>query len=587
MKKYRHIFVSIIAVFLVVSMAQSVASALDGSEQKDDYPTNGRLTTDDKFGELVKEQGGIVVEEKEYIEINGERVGPDDPFLQWIKEQEWEVVENHTDNDNEKVFSGALANNQLKRQEWIDKFYSKDPSAFLIVSEYDAFKKLSDKIVAGISGDYQKVYAIHDWVCSNIYYDFPAYTGGTTYRFDDGSVSWQGNQVSISADEFWEYSHMSKFDRLMTYKRGLCASYADTFEDLVRAQGIPCITVTGIANGMGGPAPHAWNEVYVNDKWINVDTTFDSNCRYMEEGKYFDGPVAHRYFDATDESFALDHKASEYPAGARGHRILKDILAYGELGKGGDIESSLYELEGSDVTLIVRPDAGYQLSALQISDNYGKKLDLKPANESNNQFYFTMPASDVWVKAEFALESDSNANPIVKTTTPFQDIGESDYFFEPVKWAIEQGITGGTSSKTFSPNQTCTKAEIITFIWRAAGSPEPEIANPFTDVSAKNYFYKPALWAFENNLVEGSGFAPHTPCTRAMAVEFLWQQAGCPKVATRVNFSDVEARADYVLALGWALENSVTGGTSSTTFSPNQTCTRAQIVTFLYRDRTD
>lgn len=568
MKKCRCMFIAMIAVFTLATMSSPTAA---------DFTEYG---------------SGIISEEDEYITINGEKVDPDDPFLQWLKEQEWEVVENPENNRDNEAFKGALANNQLKRQEWINKFYSKDPSAFLIVSEYDAFKKLSDSIVAGISDDYQKVYAIHDWVCSHIYYDYPAFGGGTTYRFDDGSVFWQGNQISLSEDEYFEYSSMSRFDRLMTYKRGLCAYYADTFEDLVRSQGIPCITVTGVANGMGGADPHAWNEVYVNDKWINVDTTFDSNCRYMEEGKYFDGPVSHRYFDASDESFALNHKASEYPAGARGHRILKDICAYGELGKGGDIESSLYELEGSTVTIIVKPELGYQLSTLLISDNYGKKLALQPANESGNQFQFTMPDSDVWVKAEFVLTSDthvtpnigSNNNPKIETTNYFWDVSVSDYFFDAVQWAVGQDITSGTSSTSFSPNQTCTKAEIITFIWRAAGSPEPKITNPFSDIAPQDYFYKSAIWAYENNIVEGSRFAPYDPCTRAMAVDFLWKHAGCPRVATSANFSDVDRRADYERALGWALEKGITSGTSSTTFSPNQTCTRAQIVAFLYRD---
>ena len=171
-----------------------------------------------------------------------------------------------------------------------------------------------------------------------------------------------------------------------------------------------------------------------------------------------------------------------------------------------------------------------------------------------------------------------------ETTNPFHDVYESDYFFDSAKWAIAQGITSGTSFTTFSPNQTCTKAEIITFIWRSAGSPEPKITSPFSDIATQDYFYESAIWAYENNIVEGSRFAPYDPCTRAMAVDFLWKHAGCPRVATSANFSDVDRRADYERALGWALEKGITSGTSSTTFSPNQTCTRAQIVAFLYRD---
>lgn len=547
MKKCRCMFIAMIAVFTLATMSSPTAA---------DFTEYG---------------SGIISEEDEYITINGEKVDPDDPFLQWLKEQEWEVVENPENNRDNEAFKGALANNQLKRQEWIDTFYSKNPTAFLAVDEYDDFKRLSDSIIAGINDDYQKVYAIHDWVCSHIYYDFPAFLGG-------GEVSLNGT------NEIVKYSHMSKFDRLMEYRRGVCMYYADTFEQLVRAQGIPCITVDGTA-GM----PHAWNEAYVNGRWINVDTTFDSNCKYTEDCKYLDGSPSHRYFDISDEDLAMDHEAVKYPGG---HVIFKETYAYGELNKGGEIESAINQPAGAAVTVTVKSDAGYRLSGLSVSDKYGKDIIVTSLNGSNSQFQFTMPDSEVFVKAEFVLTSDahvspnigSNSNPKIETTNYFWDVSVSDYFFDAVQWAVGQDITSGTSSTSFSPNQTCTKAEIITFIWRAAGSPEPKITNPFNDIAPQDYFYKSAIWAYENNIVEGIRFAPYDPCTRAMAVDFLWKHAGCPRVATSANFSDVDRRADYERALGWALEKGITSGTSSTTFSPNQTCTRAQIVAFLYRD---
>lgn len=573
------LLLTLCAVLTFMPMSALAAGASYGgnhSPWENSFPINEESTNDDEFWEWIKEQGGIVTGEEEYIEINGERVEPDDPFLQWLKEQEWDVVDDNTDNSNNEIFSGALANNQQKRQEWLDTFYFKNPTAFLTVDEYDDFKRLSDSIVTGISDDYQKVYAIHDWVCSHVYYDYPAFLGG-------GEISLNG------IDEIVKYSHMSKYDRLMVYKRGVCGYYSDIFEDLIRAQGLSCITVTGTANGMGGAGPHAWNEVYVNGKWINIDTTFDSNCQYTEGGKYFDGPVSHRYFDISDEDFAIDHKAVKYPGG---YVIFKETHAYGELNKGGEIESAINQPAGAVVSVTVKANAGYRLSGLSVSDKYGKDIAVMSVYGSNSQFQFTMPDSEVFVKAEFVLTSDthvspnigSNNNPKIEATNYFRDVSVSDYFFDAVQWAIEQGITSGTSSTTFSPDQTCSKAEIITFIWRAAGSPEPKITSPFSDIAPQDYFYKSALWAYENNMVAGNKFVPYDPCTRAMAVEFLWKQAGCPRVATRANFSDVDARADYVLALGWALEKGITSGTSSTTFSPNQTCNRAQIVTFLYRD---
>ena len=134
-----------------------------------------------------------------------------------------------------------------------------------------------------------------------------------------------------------------------------------------------------------------------------------------------------------------------------------------------------------------------------------------------------------------------------------------------------------TSDTTFSPDDTCTKAQIITFLWRAAGSPEPQNAAAFSDVAADAYYAKATAWAAENGMAEGSTFEPEAPCTRLMAVEFMWKQAGSPSAA-QAGFTDVTSNA-----VNWALEQGVTSGTSDTMFSPDDTCTRGQIVTFLFR----
>lgn len=167
--------------------------------------------------------------------------------------------------------------------------------------------------------------------------------------------------------------------------------------------------------------------------------------------------------------------------------------------------------------------------------------------------------------------------------TGFSDVKSGDWFYEPVQWAVKEGVTNGTSLTTFSPNQDCTVAHILTFLWRANGSPEAEGDNPFTDVKADDWFYGAALWAQEQGMVTGDTFNPNTPCTRSMAVKYLWQAAGSPS-AKAASFTDVPAGADYAQAVNWAVEKGITNGTSLTTFSPSEVCTRGHIVTFLYRD---
>jgi len=169
------------------------------------------------------------------------------------------------------------------------------------------------------------------------------------------------------------------------------------------------------------------------------------------------------------------------------------------------------------------------------------------------------------------------------TVGGFSDVKESDFFADAVLWAVEKDITSGTGGGMFSPNVNCTVGQIITFLWRASGSPEPAGDNPFTDVSPKNFYYKAALWAEEKGLVSGPVFAANADCTRAMTVEYLWKAAGCPAAAKPANFTDVPSGASYAPAVAWAVENGITSGTGGGKFSPNAICTRGQIVTFLHR----
>ena len=231
--------------------------------------------------------------------------------------------------------------------------------------------------------------------------------------------------------------------------------------------------------------------------------------------------------------------------------------------------------KGDTVTVTVKPDSGYVLETLTVTDKNGNELTLK--DKGDGKYTFTMPASKVEVKATF-MEDNSMLNF-------FYDVPNGAYFYEAVKWAVKNGITTGVGNDLFAPEQPCTRAQIVTFLWRAAGSPEPKTASSFTDVPANAYYAKAVAWAVENGITNGmtaTMFAPDATCTRGQSVTFLYR-ALKGTASGSANFTDVKSDAFYADAINWAVANNVTNGTSNTTFSPNADCTRAEIVTFLYR----
>ena len=232
--------------------------------------------------------------------------------------------------------------------------------------------------------------------------------------------------------------------------------------------------------------------------------------------------------------------------------------------------------KGDTVTVTVKPDSGYVLETLTVTDKNGNELTLK--DKGNGKYTFTMPAGKVEVKATF-MEDNSMLNF-------FYDVPNNAYFYEAVKWAVKNGITDGVGNNLFAPEQPCTRAQIVTFLWRAAGSPEPKgAASGMTDVVPGSYYAKAVAWAVENGITTGTAegtFSPDATCTRAQAVTFL-ARAQNAKATGKTAFSDVPADSYFADAVAWAQANGVTTGTSETTFSPDNDCTRAQIVTFLYR----
>ena len=229
------------------------------------------------------------------------------------------------------------------------------------------------------------------------------------------------------------------------------------------------------------------------------------------------------------------------------------------------------------VTLTVTPDKGYVLDTLTVLDSKDKAVKL---TEKNGKYTFTMPAGKVTVSAAFKAAAPASENP-------FTDVPSGAYYEDAVIWAVKKGITSGTSATTFNPDGSCTRAQAVTFLWRAAGSPEPKsAAMPFTDVPADAYYAKAVAWAVENGITKGTSdttFSPDASCTRAQIVTFLWRAGGSPAVSGNSAFSDVASDAYYAAAVAWAEKNGVTGGIGGGLFGSDNTCTRAQIVTFIYR----
>lgn len=234
--------------------------------------------------------------------------------------------------------------------------------------------------------------------------------------------------------------------------------------------------------------------------------------------------------------------------------------------------------KGDTVTITVTPDKGYVLESLTVLDKDGKALAL--TDKGGGRYTFVMPAGKITVKAVF-MDDNTMLNF-------FTDVHAEDYYYDAVLWAAKEGVTGGTSDTLFAPNAGCTRAQAVTFLWRAAGSPEPKTMSSFADVPADAYYAKAVAWAVENGVAKGVSetlFAPDTSCTRAQIVTFLWRAQKSPTSGGENPFADVSADAYYYDAVLWAVENDVAKGVSETAFAPNDNCTRAQIVTLIYRSR--
>ena len=246
----------------------------------------------------------------------------------------------------------------------------------------------------------------------------------------------------------------------------------------------------------------------------------------------------------------------------------------GEPDNGSVTVSPKHPAKGSTVIITVEPDEGYALDEITVTDKDGNALKL--TDKGDGKYSFTMPSGKVDIDATFKK---------LVETSPFADVSTVAYYYEAVKWAAENNITGGIGGGLFGPELTCNRGQIVTFLWRAAGSPEPTALSTFTDVASDAYYAKAVAWAVENGVTNGTSattFSPDDPCTRGQAVTFLWRALG-QLTGDKASFSDVPADSYFAQAVAWAAQSGITTGVGNNLFAPGGDCTRAQIVTFLWR----
>lgn len=342
--------------------------------------------------------------------------------------------------------------------------------------------------------------------------------------------------------------------------------------------------------GIGHPT-FAWDEWHISADYSAVDAAITA-AKAIDSNLYSNYAGVEKAIDAVDRTkskaeqakvdamaqkindaiAALEKKPSSSSSGSSRPRY--DVTTPSKPENGSVTVDPERARSGSRVTVTVTPDSGYKLGELVVTDRDGKKLEL--TDKGNGQYTFTMPSGKVEVAAEFVKEVE---------ISPFADVATDAYYYDAVKWAVEKGVTNGVSETLFGPDQACTRAQIVTFLWRAAGSPEPKSGSSFADVAADAYYAKAVAWAVENGITKGTSettFHPDETCTRAQGVTFLYRALG-KLAAAQAGFTDVAADSYYADAVNWAAENGVTNGISETLFGPDGSCTRAQIVTFLYR----
>lgn len=291
----------------------------------------------------------------------------------------------------------------------------------------------------------------------------------------------------------------------------------------------------------------------------------------------------------TDELITIRDAAGKYYAGSGVSYLATELPPWGAQNGTTPVGNGMYWIMDTEATpgstniLLLKNGESVSFTLPSGGQNTLYALTAEYYNDEEENTYYTSGNFFVDTQTANTIRASQAGHSITPAVSAFADVPAGAYYEDAVKWAVEKNITSGTSKTTFSPSATCSKAQILTFLWRANGSPEPTAANPFTDIKSSDYFYKAALWAAEKGMVSGTTFGANTDCTRAMTVEYMWKAAGSPATADKASFNDVPANANYAQAVAWAVEQKITSGTGKNTFSPSSTCTRGQIVTFLYR----
>lgn len=407
---------------------------------------------------------------------------------------------------------------------------------------------------------------------------------------NDGNTCWVAYALGGTVENCYWPDDEKAYDPspLKTNQGAAVANF--TSEDVLA--GLQANVGTGIewVAGIGHPT-FAWDKWHISADYSAVDAAITA-AKTIDSNLYSNYAGVEKAIDAVDRTksraeqaevdamaqainnaiAALEKKPSSSSSGSSRPRY--DVTTPSKPENGSVTVDPERARSGSRVTVTVTPDSGYKLGELVVTDKDGKKLEL--TDKGNGQYTFTMPSGKVEVAAEFVKEVE---------VSPFADVATDTYYYDAVKWAVNKGITNGVSETLFGPDQACTRAQIVTFLWRAAGSPEPKSGSTFADVAADAYYAKAVAWAVENGITKGTSettFHPDETCTRAQGVTFLYRALG-KLAAAQAGFTDVAADSYYADAVNWAAEYGVTNGISETLFGPDGSCTRAQIVTFLYR----
>ena len=482
-------------------------------------------------------------------------------------------------------------------------------------ADYMAERILSEIPIASGSDHRTVIRTVYDWVIRNCHRYSPdgrtyfnentLYAESTKYATETNSLIAAGQAVirpelaseygapsaNVSSDSNYNIAVFSY--EMMMYRAGNSSHFSALLALLLGHLGYDCRIISGDRiEADGTRTAHKWNYVLVNGEYYWLDVRLDHEI-YEQTGS-----IEHEYFMVTSvTSWAADHHWDRTYSSTLSRNATQIANRYNSTSHSHDL---VYRSPISATCTSSGRIAHYECTSC------GKCFrDRQATQELDSQSVILAPLGHKWgewvVVTEATWESDGtrrrtcqNDSRHTETETftglynPYVDVPNDAYYLRPVLWARENGITSGTDATHFSPGKICTRAQVVTFLWRAAGSPEPASSvSPFSDVSKSSYYYKAVLWAVEQGITSGMGnnrFAPDDTCTRAQVVTFLYRAAGSPAVYSGSNpFTDVRSGDYYYNAVRWAVQNGITSGVDSTHFGPGTKCSRAQVVTFLYR----